>query len=216
MQFDTPSLLHTLWRSSPADLTSAKPLQDLTIFHVWVEKAKNKTKKNPLKPWPLKNRLVKSKGQFSWNRILNCSAQGPQLLSSTPFGFINFWFPWACLHYAGEEWLHTLGYRTISDMETTRGRSHFCRALAAHPLSGHPAWGIAARTTTSSWAAFSASSLPPVSTVLCATLGCAQLCLRLLCWLVTDELDSLHCNQVTEHYLACESRREQALSKSHS
>lgn len=67
-------------------------------MYEWRRQKIRQREKKKTKPWPLKNRLVKSKGQFSWNRVLNCSAQGPRLLSSTLFSFINFWFPLACLH----------------------------------------------------------------------------------------------------------------------
>lgn len=77
MQFDTPipstypsegALLQTL----PVQNFSVQkwPFKGLTIFHVWVEEGKNKTKK----PWPLKNGPAKFKGQFSWNEVLNHSA----------------------------------------------------------------------------------------------------------------------------------------------
>lgn len=134
------------------------PFKGLAIFHIWVEEGKNKTKN----PWPLKNRLVKFKGQFSWNGVLNCSVlsveQGPRLLSCTHFAFINFLIPISLSSLGGRRAGFTC---SGTDPPLPWRQNGGCPRARWLPglLPGHWAPGIAAHTR-SFWAAFSSTSTP--------------------------------------------------------
>lgn len=216
MQCDTPTpstcpCKGGLLQSSPVQNCSAQkwPFQGLMVSYLCMEKRKNMVRF----PWPLKNRAVKFEGQFSWNGVLNCSAFSLSIRSpiTTLHPTVGLFIPISLSPLGGRGvGLAFCGPEPPLLWRQTRGWPSPTAALAASPVPRCPSRSMAVHGA--SLSCISAPPLPQHLMVLCVTLGSAGLCLRLLWWLVTDELDSL----LSPGDWALARLWVQALSKSHS